>query len=120
MAFGSIITSLVTTKTSVETFTPVAGVVLGSASSTCYIQSLVSWESGNTGIGTLNVYSSLGSGAFSADTQWDTVPLMTFSYSSQTNPGRAAFAVSGVYAWRAGIFNSSNSTILLELGYRVE
>jgi hypothetical protein len=120
MAFGSITTSIVTTRTSVETFTPVAGVVMASAASVAHVVSRVSWESGNTGIATVNVYTSLQSGAFSADTVWDGIPLYTFSVSSNTNPTQFGFSISGVNAWRASIFNSSNSTVQLSIGYRID
>ena len=120
MAFGSIVTSLVTTRTSVETFTPIAGVIHASASSVAYINSSVTWQSGNTGIGTVNVYTSLASGAFSANTVWDTIPLLSFSIASTTNPNQFGFSLSGVYAWRCSVNNSSNSTIALQLGYRID
>ena len=121
MAFGSLTTSLVTTRTSVETFTPVLGVVHASAASVAHVMSMVTWQSGNTGIGTLNLYTSLGSGVFSATTQWDTIPLLSFSIASNSvQSQQLSFAVSGGYAWRLGINNSSNSTIALQVGYRID
>ena len=120
MAYGSITTSIVTTRSSTETFVPVAGVVMASAASVAHIVSRVSWESGNTGVATVNLYTSLQSGVFSADTVWDNVPMLTFSLSSQTNPSQLAFSVSGVNAWRMSVFNSSNSTVQLGIGYRID
>ena len=121
MAFGSLTTSLVTTRTSVETFTPVLGVVMASAASVAYITSMVTWQSGNTGIGTVNVYTSHGSGAFSATTAWDTIPLLSFSVlSNSVQSQQFGFSLSGVYAWRLGLNNSSNSTVALYLGYRID
>lgn len=121
MAFGSLTTfSTVTTRTSVETFTPIAGFIHASANSVAHITSIVTWQSGNTGLGTVNVYTSLGSGAFSADTVWDKIPLYSFSVASTTNPNQLSFALSGIYAWRVGVNNSSNSTIALQVGYRLD
>jgi len=121
MAFGSIVTASILTRLGAEDFVGgTTGVVLASASSVAHVQSDISWESGNTGIGTVSFYASVGSGAFSATTEWDDIPFQSFSVSSNTNPNQFATVINGVYAWRAGVFNSSNSTIMLKLSYRID
>ena len=123
MAYGSITTvtnTWVGPVASGDSYLPIAGVLLLSADSVAHITVDTQYTSGNTGVAQISVFASLGSGAFSADTEWSERADISFSLISTTNPYQASFILNGPYAWRVGVQNSSASTMISNLGYRID
>lgn len=115
MAFGSQISQELTGVNGTEQF--FSGITHDSYFSGSWVGVTADYDSNNTGEITARLYTS---GEDNGLESWDTTALIAFSIASTDDPNKVSLAVQGVYRWRIGVTNSSESNVTCIVDYRTE